>query len=112
MARSHVLLLSSLTLCAALRAPAQQDGQPARARLFDAPEVLPLTLTADFNALSKDRGESKQEHAGCCLPPEGTKRFSRRACRIGTLSTEWCLLKGLSREKGNFQARLRGGLSG
>src|SRR5437773_6008487 len=64
MARSHVLLLSSLTLCAALRAPAQQDGQPARARLFDAPETLPLTLTADFNALSKDRGEAKQEHAG------------------------------------------------
>src|SRR3989442_1067366 len=64
MAGSHALLLSSLVLCAALRAPAQQDSQPARARLFDAPEALPLALTADFNALSKDRGESKQEHAG------------------------------------------------
>src|SRR3989442_8425655 len=64
MAGSHALLLSSLVLCAALRAPAQQDSQPARARLFDAPEALSLTLTADFNAVSKDRGESKQEHAG------------------------------------------------
>src|SRR2546428_766083 len=64
MAWSHVLLLSSLVLCAAPRAPAQQDSQPARVRLFDAPEALPLTLTADFNALSKDRGETKQEHAG------------------------------------------------
>src|SRR2546429_9434819 len=64
MTGAHVLLLSSLVLCAAPRAPAQQDGQPARVRLFDAPEALPLTLTADFNALSRDRGESKQEHAG------------------------------------------------
>jgi len=64
MAASHALLPLSLVLCAALRAPAQQDSQPARARLFDAPKALSLTLTADFNALSKDRGESKQEHAG------------------------------------------------
>ena len=64
MAGSHALLLSSLVLCTALHAPAQQDSQPARARLFDAPKALSLTLTADFNALSKDRGESKQEHAG------------------------------------------------
>src|SRR5256886_651198 len=64
MAASHALLLSSLVLCAALRTPAQQDSQPARGRLFDAPEALSLTLTADFNAVSKDRGESKQEHAG------------------------------------------------
>jgi len=33
------------------------------------------------------------------------KRFSRRACSTGTLSTEWCPLKGLSRVKGNFHAR-------
>src|SRR5881296_2226080 len=64
MTGAHVLMLSSLVLCAAPRAPAQQDSQPAPARLFDAPETLPLTLTADFNALSKDRGEAKQEHAG------------------------------------------------
>src|SRR5437867_12876798 len=67
MAGSQVPLLSSLLLCAALRAPAQQHSQPPRpphARLFEAPEALPLTLTADFNALSKDRGESTQEHAG------------------------------------------------
>src|SRR3989442_3677373 len=84
MAGSHVPLLSSLLLCAALRAPAQQDGQPPNspqpprpphARLFDAPEALPLTLTADFNALSKDRGESKPEHAGVLSfvgPPGGS----------------------------------------
>jgi hypothetical protein len=63
MAGSHALLLSGLVLWA-LRAPAQRDSQPARARMFDAPEALSLTLTADFNALSKDRGESKQEHTG------------------------------------------------
>src|SRR2546430_7720829 len=63
MAGSHALLLSSLVLWA-LGAPVQQDSQLTRARLFDAPEALSLTLTADFNALSKDRGESKQEHAG------------------------------------------------
>ena len=35
----------------------------------------------------------------------GSKRSSRRACPTGTLSTEWCPLKDLSRVKGNFHAR-------
>src|SRR6266545_3903463 len=35
----------------------------------------------------------------------GPKRFSRQACPTGTLSTEWCPLRGLSRVKGNFHAR-------
>src|SRR3989442_12800216 len=106
MAGSGVPLLSSLLLCAALRAPAQQEGQPPnspqpprppRARLFDAPEALPLTLTADFNALSKDRGESKPEHAGVLsfggpagdsvaldvqLRTRGHFRLQRRTCDL------------------------------
>src|SRR5437773_9367657 len=36
----------------------------------------------------------------------GPKRFSRQACPTGTLSTEWCPLKGLRRVKGNFHARI------
>ena len=35
----------------------------------------------------------------------GPKRFPRRACPTGTLSTEWCPLRGLSRVKGNFHAQ-------
>ena len=35
----------------------------------------------------------------------GPKRFSRRACPTGTLSTEWCPSKSLSRVKRNFHAR-------
>ena len=107
MAGSHVPLLSSLLLCAALRAPAQQDSQPPRpphARLFDAPEALPLTLTADFNALSKDRGESKQEHAGVLsfggpagdsvaldvqLRTRGHFRLQRRTCDFPPLKVSF-----------------------
>ena len=104
MAGSHVPLLSSLLLCAALRAPAQQDSRPPRARLFDAPEALPLTLTADFNALSKDRGESKQVHAGVLtsvrpagdsvaldvrLRTRGHFRLQRRTCDFPPLKVSF-----------------------
>ena len=113
MTGSHVPLLSSLLLCAALRAPAQQDGQPPNspqpprpphARLFDAPEALPLTLTADFNALSKDRGESKPEHAGVLsfggpagdsvaldvqLRTRGHFRLQRRTCDFPPLKVSF-----------------------
>src|SRR5256712_1991946 len=95
MARSHVLLLSSLTLCAALRAPAQQDGQPAGAGPSGAPERLPRRRPASFNALAKDRGEAKEEHAGGLafvgpagdsvaldgrLRTRGNSRLQRRNC--------------------------------
>ena len=36
----------------------------------------------------------------------GSKRSSRGACPTGTLSTESCPLKGLSRVKGNFHAQI------
>src|SRR3989442_14396874 len=105
MAGSHVPLLSSLLLCAALRAPTQQDSRPPRARLFDAPEALLLTLTADFNALSKDRGESKQEHAGVLafvgpagdsvaldvrLRRRGHFRLQRRICDFPPCKLSFC----------------------
>src|SRR5437870_7187754 len=35
----------------------------------------------------------------------GSKRPSLRTCPTGTLSTEWCPSKDLSRVKGNFHAR-------
>ena len=35
---------------------------PARARLFDAAEPLALTLTADFGAIGKNRGNDKPNH--------------------------------------------------
>jgi hypothetical protein len=59
-------------------------------------------------------GAPQTRHKDCraCRPlismakvESGPKRSSRRACPTGTLSTEWCPLKGLSRVKGNFHAR-------
>src|SRR5512136_2324819 len=48
---------------AAAQAPA--DSEPvARARLFDAAEPLALTLTADFGAITKQRGTEKRDLPG------------------------------------------------
>jgi len=52
----------------------------------------------------KDCRESRPLNSMAKVEP-GPKRGSRRACPTGTLSTEWCPLKGLSRVKGNFHAR-------
>jgi hypothetical protein len=41
---------------------AQAPGDSTRPRLFDVTAPLHLTLTADFGALARDRGERKQDH--------------------------------------------------
>ena len=60
-------------------------------------------------------GASQTRHKDCRVSrplismakvESGPKRFSRQACPTGTLSTEWCPLKGLRRVKGNFHARI------
>ena len=58
-------------------------------------------------------GASQTRHKDCRVSRplismakvESGSRFSWRACPTGTLSTESCPLKGLSRVKGNFHAR-------
>jgi hypothetical protein len=56
------LLLFSLSSGASAQAPGDSAGTRV-ARLFEVATPLPLSLTADFGAIGRDRGETKQEHA-------------------------------------------------
>ena len=69
MARRALVALC-VTPCALHDAPAQQAPAPAppaaahARRLFGTDEPLPLTLTADWNAVLKDRGTERHPHDG------------------------------------------------
>ncbi|HZH80092.1 MAG TPA: hypothetical protein VFD68_02240 [Gemmatimonadales bacterium] len=59
--------LAVVCLASTAAADPQSPGEtsspsPARARLFEAVEPLALTLTADFGALGKNRGNDKPDH--------------------------------------------------
>ena len=54
--------LTSATARAQSPADTSAPASPARARLFDAAEPLALTLTADFGAIGKNRGNDKPNH--------------------------------------------------
>ena len=51
------------TAAARPQSPADSAAPPPRARLFDAAEPFALTLTADFGAIGKNRGNDKPNHA-------------------------------------------------
>jgi hypothetical protein len=58
---------------AVLQAPARTSATRTPARLFEAVEPLRFTLTADFDAIAKERGDQKHNHAGVLayVPPDG-----------------------------------------
>jgi hypothetical protein len=61
-ALAAVSLASTATARPQSPADTSAPAVPARARLFDAPEPLTLTLTADFGAIGKNRGNDKPNH--------------------------------------------------
>ena len=54
--------LTSATARSQSPADTSAPASPARTRLFDAAEPLALTLTADFGAIGKNRGNDKPNH--------------------------------------------------
>jgi hypothetical protein len=55
---------AAASLAAPRQGPPDSADAPARGRLFDAPEPLQFTLTADFGAIAKSRGTAKPDHPG------------------------------------------------